>query len=156
MESFFGVPTAYLATGAIVVLVTVLAGLGNFARHRPILLSLALRQVPRRPSQSALIVVGLMISTILITASLATGDTLTYSLRSAAVEEIGRLDVVVTYSNVARLANPTAIANGDPSSQTAMFPRQVYSQLLEARTSDPVLTRDVTGMMPAVWLTCRA
>jgi len=156
LESFFGVPTTYLASGAMVVLVTVLAGLGNFARRRPILLSLALRQVPRRPSQSALIVVGLMISTILITASLATGDTLTYSLRSAAVEEIGRLDVVVTYSNVARLANPTAIANGDPSSQTAMFPREVYSQLLEARTSDPVLTRDVTGMMPAVWLTCRA
>ncbi len=156
MESFFGVPTSYLAGGAIVVLVMVLAGLGNFARRRPILLSLALRQLPRRPAQSALIVVGLMISTILITASLATGDTLTYSLRSAAVDEIGRLDVVVTYSNVTALSNPTAIASGDPSAQTAVFPRERYDQLLEARTSDPVLARDVTGMMPTVWLTCRA
>ncbi len=155
METFFGIPTTWLAAGSVAVLATVLAALHGVARRRPVLLSLALRQVPRRPAQTALIVVGLMISTTLITASLATGDTLTYSLRSAAVAEIGRLDVVITYSNVARLANQ-ALASGDPFAQVSPFPFATYERLRDARATDPVLSRDVTGMTPALWLTCRA
>ncbi|MBU6288726.1 MAG: ABC transporter permease, partial [Chloroflexi bacterium] len=120
METFFGIPVTWLAAGAVALLAGVVAGLAVVAWRRPVLLGLALRQLPRRPAQSALIVLGLMISTTLVTASLATGDTLTFSLRSAAVDEIGRLDVVVTYSNVARLA-AQAVGSGDPFAQVAPF-----------------------------------
>ena len=136
-------------------LVVVVVGLGDVARRRPVLRGLALRQLPRRPAQTALIVIGLMISTTLITASLATGDTLTFSLRSAAVDEIGRLDVVVTFSNVARLA-AQAVGTGDPFAQVAPFPMAAYDRLRASIPSDPVLSRDVVGMAPAIWLTCRA
>ncbi|MBU6367990.1 MAG: FtsX-like permease family protein, partial [Gemmatimonadetes bacterium] len=81
--------------------------------------------------------------------------TLTFSLRSAAVDEIGRLDVVVTYSNVARLA-AQAVGSGDPFAQVAPFPMAAFARLRDARAVDPVLARDVTGMAPAIWLTCRA
>ena len=155
METFFGIPVTWLAAGAVALLAGVVAGLAVVAWRRPVLLGLALRQLPRRPAQSALIVLGLMISTTLVTASLATGDTLTFSLRSAAVDEIGRLDVVVTYSNVARLA-AQAVGSGDPFAQVAPFPMAAFERLREARAVDPVLARDVTGMAPAIWLTCRA
>lgn len=136
-------------------LAAVVVTLGAVARRRPVLWGLALRQLPRRPAQTALIVVGLMISTTLVTASLSTGDTLTYSLRSAAVDEIGRLDVVVTFSNVARLATQ-AVGAGDPFAQVAPFPMEAYDRLRAAIPTDTVLARDVLGMAPAIWLTCRA
>ena len=155
METFFGISTTWLAAGAVVILVGVILVLGTIAGRRPVLRGLALRQLPRRPAQTALIVVGLMISTTLVTASLVTGDTLTFSLRSAAVDEIGRLDVVVTFSNIARLAAQAA-GTGDPFAQVAPFSMAAYDRLRDARVSDPVLSRDVVGMTPAIWLTCRA
>jgi putative ABC transport system permease protein len=155
METFFGISTTWLAAGAMAMLVVVGIVLGAVARRRPVLRGLALRQLPRRPAQTALIVLGLMISTTLVTASLATGDTLTFSLRSAAVNEIGRLDVVVTFSNVARLATQ-AVGTGDPFAQVAPFPLATFDRLRAAVPTDPVLARDVVGITPAIWLTCRA
>ena len=47
------------------------------ALRNPVLIKIGLRNIPRRPAQSVLIVVGLTLSTVIILSSLATGDTLT-------------------------------------------------------------------------------
>ena len=73
----------------------ILLGLAGLALFRPIIVKLGLRNVPRRRSQSALIVLGLTLSTIIITASLATGDTLQYSVREHAVDAYGEIDEVL-------------------------------------------------------------
>ena len=73
----------------------ILLGLAGLALFRPIIIKLGLRNVPRRRSQSALIVLGLTLSTIIITASLATGDTLQYSVREHAVDAYGEIDEVL-------------------------------------------------------------
>ena len=73
----------------------ILLGLAGLALLRPIIVKLGLRNVPRRRSQSALIVLGLTLSTIIITASLATGDTLQYSVRQHAVDAYGEIDEVL-------------------------------------------------------------
>ena len=54
--------------------------------RRPVLAKIGLRNIPRRPTQSALIVIGLTLSTVIIVSSLSIGDTLDYS-------EIGRAHV---------------------------------------------------------------
>ena len=56
---------------------------------------MAIRNIPRRKTQTTLIVVGLMLATVLFSAAFTTGDTLTESLRAQALENIGRVDVVV-------------------------------------------------------------
>jgi putative ABC transport system permease protein len=56
---------------------------------------MAVRNIPRRPMQTALILLGLMLATLLFSAAFTTGDTLTKSLRTQALENIGRVDVVV-------------------------------------------------------------
>ena len=81
MEAFFGVPTAWLAAAALAALALALGLLGWRARRWPIFLRLGVRQLPRRPAQTALIVLGLTLSTALVAASLATGDTIARSLR---------------------------------------------------------------------------
>ncbi|MCB0044735.1 MAG: FtsX-like permease family protein [Caldilineaceae bacterium] len=63
--------------------------------RNPVLIKVGLRNIPRRPAQSALIVMGLTLSTIIILASLALGDTLNYSLRRQAVDAYGAIDEVL-------------------------------------------------------------
>ncbi|MCY4520141.1 MAG: FtsX-like permease family protein [Caldilineaceae bacterium] len=62
----------------------------------PILARLGLRNIPRRPLQSSLIVVGLTLSTTIFTAALSLGDTLNHSLRNQVVEAYGHVDQVIS------------------------------------------------------------
>src|SRR5215212_675179 len=56
---------------------------------------MAVRNVSRRPTQTTLILLELMLATVLFSAAFTTGNTLTNSLRTQALENIGRVDVVV-------------------------------------------------------------
>ena len=95
MSELFGIPTerltwvlvAVFGAGALILIVLAV-------RDRTSL-RMAVRNVPRRKTQTALIVAGLMLATLLFSAAFTTGDTLTESLRVQALENIGRVDVVV-------------------------------------------------------------
>ena len=56
---------------------------------------LGLRNLPRRKAQSILVVVGLMLSSLIITASLATGDTIDRSITAAVYENLETVDEVI-------------------------------------------------------------
>ena len=84
--------TAIALTGAVVAILLYLALL--YWRN-PVLVKLGVRNIPRRPSQSILIVIGLALSTIIIVSALSTGDTLTYSLRRQAVAAYGEVDEIL-------------------------------------------------------------
>jgi putative ABC transport system permease protein len=95
MDKLFGIPTGQLtlvllavfAAGALIL--TVLAARGRTSFR------IAVRNIPRRKPQTSLIVMGLMLATVLFSAAFTTGDTLTTSLRAQALENVGRVDVVV-------------------------------------------------------------
>lgn len=63
--------------------------------RNPVLVKLGLRNIPRRPSQSILIVIGLALSTIIIVSAFSTGDTLSYSLKRQAVAAYGEIDEIL-------------------------------------------------------------
>ena len=65
------------------------------ATRNPVIARIGLRNIPRRPAQSVLIVIGLTLSTVIILSALSTGDTLTYSVRTHAVQAYGRIDEIV-------------------------------------------------------------
>jgi putative ABC transport system permease protein len=95
MNELFSVPTQLLtwvllgvfAAGALILAFLAVRDLTSFR--------MAVRNVPRRKTQTALIVMGLMLATLLFSAAFTTGDTLTNSMRIQALENIGRVDVVV-------------------------------------------------------------
>src|SRR5215211_7276733 len=95
MTELFGISTGRLtlvllaicASGALVLAFLALRDRTSF--------KMAVRNAPRRPTQTALILLGLMLATILFSAAFTTGDTLTNSLRAQALKNIGRVDVVV-------------------------------------------------------------
>jgi putative ABC transport system permease protein len=95
MTKLLGIPTEQLTlvlSGVFAAGALILAFLA--ARDRTSF-RMAVRNVPRRPTQTALILLGLMLATLLFSAAFTTGDTLTNSLRTQALENIGRVDVVV-------------------------------------------------------------
>jgi putative ABC transport system permease protein len=95
METLFGIPTEVLMYALLAVTGAGALVLGLSALRNRVAFKMAVRNIPRRKSQSALIVLGLMLATMLFSASFTTGDTLTNSLRTQALENIGQVDVAV-------------------------------------------------------------
>src|SRR5919107_183412 len=67
--------------------------LGLSALRNRVSFRMAARNLPRRRTQTILVVLGLMLATMLFSASFTTGDTLTNSLRVQALENLGQVDV---------------------------------------------------------------
>ena len=95
MDELFGIPTERLTLVLLVVFAVGALILAFLAARDRTSFRMAVRNIPRRKAQSTLIVVGLMLATVLFSAAFTTGDTLTKSLRTQALENVGRVDVVV-------------------------------------------------------------
>jgi putative ABC transport system permease protein len=95
MDELFSIPTGQLTLFLLVVFTVGALILAFLAARDRTSFRMAIRNIPRRKTQTALIVVGLMLATLLFSAAFTTGDTLTESLRAQALENMGRVDVVV-------------------------------------------------------------
>jgi putative ABC transport system permease protein len=95
MEELFGVPTQQLVWILLVVFGAAALILGLSAVRNRVSFRMAARNLPRRRTQTILVVLGLMLATMLFSASFTTGDTLTNSLRVQSLENLGQVDVQV-------------------------------------------------------------
>ena len=86
-------PAALWMAGVLILVGLLLIAL---SLRSPILARLGLRNIPRRPLQSFLIVVGLTLSTTIFTAALSLGDTLNHSLSNQIVKAYGHVDQVIS------------------------------------------------------------
>jgi putative ABC transport system permease protein len=131
MTSFFGVAPITVASWMSGAVGLVLLGLLAFALANRILLRMALRNIPRRRAQSVLILFGLMLATLIITASLAVGDTSTYSLQAIQLRQIGGIDEAFT-----RLPGDQ-IVQGAGTSSSDFFSGSQAAAVMAAAKSDP-------------------
>ena len=97
MDSLFGVPLTSILIGLLILLGLSLAVVGWVWVRQPILFRMGIRNLGRRPAQTTLIVVGLTLSTLIISAAFATGDTVGYSITSAVYDSFEEIDVIVTH-----------------------------------------------------------
>ena len=95
MEDLFGVRMYHIMLVLLVVFLPSLAVIAFMALRNRVMLKMALRNIPRRKAQTALIVAGIMISTLIMAASFGTGDTLTFSIKKAVVDGLGTIDEFV-------------------------------------------------------------
>ena len=95
MTELFGIPTGRLTLILVAIFAAGMLLMALLAARDRVAFKMAARNAPRRPAQAALILMGLMLATLLFSAAFTTGDTLTNSLRIQALENIGRVDVVV-------------------------------------------------------------
>jgi len=87
------------------------------AVRRPFLRRLALRQIARRRGEAVLVVVGSVLGTAIIIGSLIVGDTLNFSVKQTAYDNLGPIDEIVSSPTVAQgdeAARLVGRLRGDP------------------------------------------
>jgi putative ABC transport system permease protein len=151
MENIFGIPMTSIMNVLLVMFGLCLAiGAYILIRNR-VIFRMGVRNIPRRPAQTVLIIVGLMLSTLIIAAALTTGDTLNHSIRSDVYNYLGQTDQLIvrggdgesTATAAGGEMDPAAAAMPEPGS---MVPMSLLDDL-RAETGD---TEAIDGFMGVV------
>ena len=98
MQEIFGLPMSTILVVLVGILTLCLGAVAVIALRRPVLFKLGVRNIPRRRAQSTLIVTGLMLSTLIISAALGVGDTLNHSITADVYRQTGHIDAIVLHS----------------------------------------------------------
>jgi len=120
MEELFGVPMDVIMVVLLAIFLPVIAGVAIVGWRNRVMLKLGLRNIPRRKSQTALIISGIMISTLIMAAAFGTGDSITYSIRKNAIDALGTIDEIIVSARA---------DDSDTIGSFNYFPMQRYEQL---------------------------
>jgi putative ABC transport system permease protein len=110
MKTLFGISMDTIMAVSLGLFLATTLLLAVLALRNRLMLALGLRNIPRRRAQTALIVIGLMLSTVIITSAFGTGDTMSYSIRTLAVANLGPIDEAV--SSAAQANSDITTGNG--------------------------------------------
>lgn len=92
MEKLFGIPTTEMAIALLIILALGSLWIAFIALRNKVMFRMGIRNLPRRKTQTMLIVMGLTLGTIIISSALGTGDTITHTFRKEGVITLGPLD----------------------------------------------------------------
>lgn len=99
MEELFGISMNSIMLVMLALLVLSLTVVLWVAIRRPVIFRMGMRNIPRRKTQSLLIVFGLMLATLITSASLTVGDTLNHSIGGEIYHMFGEVDELVISGN---------------------------------------------------------
>lgn len=113
MDNLFGVPLSSFLI-ALSLLVVLIAGILIWIWWRnPLLVRMGLRNVVRRKTQTTLIVIGMMLATLIVSAAFATGDTVGYSVTNQIYNDLQEADVVLAFDRNAAPSGVTELTDAD-------------------------------------------
>src|SRR3954468_6921991 len=95
MNELFGIPMSTIVLVLASLLVVSLLSVAWVYARRRVIFRLGARNIPRRKAQTALIIFGLMLSTLIVTAALGPGDTVDSSMTSEVYGQLGPIDQFV-------------------------------------------------------------
>ena len=110
MDSLFGISLTSIMVALLLLMAGTLAVLGWIVWRNPLLARMGLRNVARRRAQTTLIVVGLMLSTLIISAAFATGDTVGFSVTTDVYNSLEEADVLLVFDDEAGATRDTLTA----------------------------------------------
>ena len=138
MDELFGAPVISIAAFLAVVFGLALAYLLFIRIRNPILVRMAIRNATRRPGQSLLIIMGLMLGTAIIASAFTIGDSVSYSIKSVATESLRHVDELVAVDQESEVWTGRALPKG--------FTEESVAGLLSDLQADP----DVDGVLPVL------
>ena len=109
----------------------ILAGAALISLRNPIIGKLGVRNIPRRPTQSTLIVFGLTLSTMIIVSALSLGDTLENTVRRQTIDAYGQIDQVVSPPFLMDLTQLAGGGNIDPEEASSPQSAALLNALTE-------------------------
>ena len=98
MEELFGLSMNGIMLFLLATFIGGLAVVVVLAVRNRVMTKLGLRNIPRRWAQTILIIVGVMLSTVIMSAALGTGDTISFSIRNETLKGLGHIDEILVYS----------------------------------------------------------
>ncbi len=133
MNEIFGVSMNLIMVVLVVLLAISLGSIVFVALSNRIMFKMGLRNIPRRRAQTTLIVLGLMLSTVIISAAFTTGDTVNRSVTSEVYRVLGSMDeAVVAGTNAGGLGDEgVAVTNETP------YPQAQVAPLADQLSNDP-------------------
>jgi putative ABC transport system permease protein len=139
VKNLFGIPMTGIMVVLLVLLGIALATVVYVVLRNRIMFFVGLRNIPRRPAQTVLIVIGLMLSTLIISAAFTTGDTVDHSLTSTSYTLLGHVDEFVQQKGE---------ANGPPRNIDSVIPPDVVDRLRAdvQQANDP----NIDGFLPVL------
>ena len=139
MDELFGLSMNTIMLVLLAVLAVAFASVGYVVLRSRVMFRMGLRNMPRRVGQTVLIVIGLMLSTLIISAAFTTGDTVDYSVSNTAFTLLGHVDEAIYRQG----------EDGAPNQIESTIPQDVNDRLraaLEA-ANDP----DIDGYLPTLF-----
>lgn len=97
MQDLFGIPMTTIAAVCVALTALIVLLLGFLAVRNPVMFKTGLRNIPRRRTQTALIVFGLMLATVIMTAAFSTGDTVVNSVTDDVYDLMDETDLTVSW-----------------------------------------------------------
>ena len=118
-----------IALGVLVAVVAILVFLFLAGLRQPVMAKLGMRNIPRRPTQSILIVFGLTLSTVIIVSALTIGDTLNYSVQWHAIKSYGKIDEIIAPPLLGIIAQLAGGEDSATAGQEASQPSAAAAQV---------------------------
>ena len=137
MEELFGLSMNVLMMVVLAIFLAAMSVVAVLAGQNRIMLKMGLRPIPRRLGQTVLIIIGVMLSTVIISAAFGTGDTLSFSIRSEVLEGLKTIDELVI----------PARAKADDSFGSAPYVPYRRFEELQAELAD---FGEIDGLMPQI------
>ena len=137
MDNIFGLSMTTILIVTLSIMALCLLTTAIIALRNRVIFKMAIRNIPRRKAQTILIMVGLMLSTLIIAASLTTGDTIDYSIKRSTYEGLANVDETIAYVG-------NTGAEGQVSINNLPIRASVADELEAALADDP----NIDGVMP--------
>jgi len=137
VDKLFGLSMDYIMLGLVAGFLVSLSAVAYVVLRNRIMFKMGVRNIPRRVAQTVLIVIGLMLSTLIISAALTTGDTVDRSVTNFAYELSGHVDEVVAFD-----VEKTGASAAEP-----FVPESTLTELEAALGNDP----DIDGIAPVIY-----
>ncbi|HYI15272.1 MAG TPA: FtsX-like permease family protein [Thermomicrobiales bacterium] len=139
MDNIFGLSMNTVLIVCVTIMSLCLLTTAIIALRNRVIFKMAIRNIPRRKAQTVLIMIGLMLSTLIIAASLTTGDTLDYSMTKSSYDGLGQVDETIAF--VGDTDN-----EGEISASNLPIDASIADQLQSRFADDP----DIDAVMPVL------
>jgi len=138
VHDLFGIPMNSIMLALLALFGVALSFVAYVVLRNRIMFFIGLRNIPRRPAQTVLIIIGLMLSTLIISAAFTTGDTVDHSLTATSYRLLGHTDEFVQRQGEGE-DGPRELKSTISGSDAAVI-KQVLAD-------DP----NIDGVLPIMW-----
>lgn len=112
MEKIFGMPMGSLAMVLAVLLGILMVPVIVTVLFKRVMFRIGIRNIPRRRAQTLLIVLGLMLSTLIMSSAFGFGDSLNYSIKKSVYDQLGPIDETVAIKGAEDAVAQTPFSEG--------------------------------------------